>query len=259
MSDVEPEAETPTTSWPSDMPAPYGYLVARAGAPEPYGLIADIVMDGAGVYLAATTEHLAARVRLARAVIPYLPIVPTGVVMRHGLIDGSLWEALLARAHAAMPNEMLLAVVAREPREGEIFIAATAPYTLVEPRLDESGTGAWQAQQAPGCNVRATPVTDAVVEVHSHNAMSAYFSPTDDHDETGRRIFGVIGRLDTDAPELAFRVATGCSPHVFEPVPFEQVFVTHLAILQEDGPRIVEFVRTDTRNADAPATSRCYM
>jgi hypothetical protein len=127
----------------------------------------------------------------------------------------------------------LLAIVAREPREGELFVAADGPYTLVEPQLDEDGTGNWQPQQASGCSVRATPVPDAVVEVHSHHAMRAYFSGTDDRDETARRVYGVLGRLDTTTPEISFRVATGCKPHAVEPVPFAQVFAGELGAFRD--------------------------
>ena len=60
-----------------------------------------------------------------------------------------------------------------------MFVAAAGPYALVEPQLDEAGTGDWQPQHASGCAVRATPIPDALVEVHSHHAMRAYFSATD--------------------------------------------------------------------------------
>ena len=206
------------------MPSPYGYLVAHEGPPEPSGLVADIVLDGGGLYLAASTEHLAVRVRLARADIPKLPLSQTGVTLHRGPVHADLWEAVVASAQAAMPNEVLLAVIAREPRDGETFLASAGPYVLVEPQLDEAGTGAWQTQQTSGCSVRATPIPDAIVEIHSHHAMAAYFSATDDRDETGRRVYGVLGRINTAAPELAFRVATGCRPLLFEPVPFEHVF-----------------------------------
>ena len=123
-----------------------------------------------------------------------------------------------------MPSEILLAIVAREPAQGEVLAGAAGPYWLVEPQLDESGRGDWRPQQASGCAVRATPVHDAMVEVHSHHAMRAYFSATDDRDETGRRIYGVLGRLDGLHPEIALRVASGCNPLVVGPVPFSQVF-----------------------------------
>lgn len=86
------------------MPSPYGYFVAHEGPPVPCGLVADIVLDGGGLYLAASTEHLAVRVRMARADIPNLPVIPTGVTLSRGPIHSNLWEALVARARAAVPN-----------------------------------------------------------------------------------------------------------------------------------------------------------
>ncbi len=55
--------------------APYAYLVAHAGPPEPSGLIADVVLDGAGIYLAAGTPDVAIRVRLGHASVPGLPVI----------------------------------------------------------------------------------------------------------------------------------------------------------------------------------------
>ncbi len=220
-------------SWPEGAPAPYAYLVAHAGPPEPCGLIADVVLDGGGLYLAAGTRNLAIRVRLASVSVPGLPVVPMGATLRQGPIDASLWDALVQRARAAMPHEVLLAVIAREPVDGELLVVAAGPYTLVEPQLDETGTGDWQPQRASGCAVRATPIPDAVVEVHSHHAMRAYFSATDNRDETARRVYGVLGRLDTPTPEVALRVATGCKPHAVEPVPFAQVFAADLGAFRD--------------------------
>ncbi|MBV9357888.1 MAG: Mov34/MPN/PAD-1 family protein [Chloroflexi bacterium] len=226
-------------SWTAGAPPRYGYLVAHAGPPSAHGLIADVVLDGAGLYLAATTATLAIRVRLARLAIPDLPVVPTGISLTHGPIDGSLWQALVARARAALPHEVLLAVVARPPAAGELLVAAAGLYTLVEPQLDEAGTGDWQPQRASAASVRATPIPDALLEVHSHHTLGAYFSTTDDRDETARRVYGVLGRLDRPNPEVAFRVATGCAPHAVEPVPFDQVFAGNPAPFRDlslEGP-----------------------
>jgi hypothetical protein len=151
-----------------------------------------------------------------------------GVSLTQGRILESLWRLIVEAARAAMPSEILLAIVAREPTQGEVVVGAAGPYWLVEPQLDESGSGDWRPQQASGCAVRATPVHDAIVEVHSHHAMRAYFSATDDRDETGRRIYGVLGRLAGPHPEIALRVASGCNPLVVGPVPFSEVFAAEL-------------------------------
>jgi PRTRC genetic system protein A len=215
-------------AWPETAPSPYGYLVAHNGAPDPVGLVADLVLDGAGVYLAAATPNLSIRIRVASASVPGLPVVRMGVSLTHGRITEMLWSLIVDTARTAMPNEVLLAIVAREPADGEVLVGSAGPYRLVEPQLDESGSGDWRPQQASACRVRATPVHDAIVEVHSHHAMRAYFSATDDRDETGRRIYGVLGRLDGPHPEIALRVASGCNPLAVGPVPFSQVFAADL-------------------------------
>lgn len=44
-----------------------------------------------------------------------------------------------------------------------------------------------------------------VMDIHSHNTMSAFFSATDDSSEQETRIYGVIGRVDKDKVEYKFR------------------------------------------------------
>jgi PRTRC genetic system protein A len=49
----------------------------------------------------------------------------------------------------------------------------------------------------------------AIVEIHSHHRMPARFSPDDDRDETGFRIYGVIGNLNPRSahwPKINFRL-----------------------------------------------------
>lgn len=45
-----------------------------------------------------------------------------------------------------------------------------------------------------------------VVDVHSHNAMSAFYSGTDERDDRSSICYsGVVGKLDTDTPQIIFR------------------------------------------------------
>jgi len=44
-----------------------------------------------------------------------------------------------------------------------------------------------------------------VMDIHSHNIMSAHFSSIDDRDECYPGIFGVIGKLQHSVPHMAFR------------------------------------------------------
>lgn len=48
-----------------------------------------------------------------------------------------------------------------------------------------------------------------VMDIHSHNTMGAFFSNIDDADEKETRIFGVIGKLKNDDPEMKFRISVG--------------------------------------------------
>jgi PRTRC genetic system protein A len=44
-----------------------------------------------------------------------------------------------------------------------------------------------------------------ILDLHSHGSMPAFWSTTDDRDEQGFRVYGVMGRLDT-VPEIRLRL-----------------------------------------------------
>src|SRR5690606_28766190 len=44
-----------------------------------------------------------------------------------------------------------------------------------------------------------------ILDLHSHGSMPALWSTTDDRDEQGFRVYGVMGRLDT-VPEIRLRL-----------------------------------------------------
>jgi PRTRC genetic system protein A len=50
------------------------------------------------------------------------------------------------------------------------------------------------------------PYHEALVELHSHGSMNAFFSATDNAEENGFRIYAVIGKLDTNHPEILVRI-----------------------------------------------------
>ncbi len=47
---------------------------------------------------------------------------------------------------------------------------------------------------------------EAGVELHSHGSMNAFFSTTDNAEEDGFRVYAVIGKLDTNHPEILVRI-----------------------------------------------------
>lgn len=62
--------------------------------------------------------------------------------------------------------------------------------------------------------------TSALIDLHSHARFSPFFSPTDNEDETGFRIYTVIGNVDK-TPTMSVRV--GVYSHYFN-IPASTVF-----------------------------------
>ncbi|MCP4417751.1 MAG: hypothetical protein GY805_14095, partial [Chloroflexi bacterium] len=48
--------------------------------------------------------------------------------------------------------------------------------------------------------------TDVICDLHSHGRMPPFWSDTDNRDELGSRLYAVIGRIDSDQPEIQMRV-----------------------------------------------------
>lgn len=94
--------------------------------------------------------------------------------------------------------------------------------------LDDEKRWRLDQPEAKATSVSVKPVDDspgssydlALIEVHSHHEMTPAFSPIDDADEQGFRIYGVIGHIFTTP---TFRVRVGCYGHFFE-LPASEIF-----------------------------------
>jgi PRTRC genetic system protein A len=208
-------------------PAPVGYLVARDGSPPPRrGLLYDYVVAGDGLWLAAENDRLRARVPVAPATVRGLPPLGAAFELVGGPVPAPLWEGVAAVVTAAAGAGREVLVVLR---------VGPAGYRLELP-----------PQRVGPTSVRYAPPAEAVVEVHSHVGGPARFSATDDADEQGLRVYGVVGRLGTDRPEVALRV--GAYGH-FLPLPWEAVFAGPRAPFRDVGfdppPEAVEHAWED--------------
>lgn len=179
--------------------SPVEYLVARNGVPPSCGLAYDYVLGGDGLYVAAEGAVLRARVPVAPATVRGLPPLYPSFSLPKGRIARSIWEAVVAMMRAQPERELMLAVVYQG-----------MAYRLVRP-----------PQVGTSLSVVYQPPADAVLEIHSHRHFPACFSRTDDADEQGFRVYGVVGRLDRAQPEVALRV--GVYGHVL-PLAWEMVF-----------------------------------
>lgn len=166
--------------------SPVGYSIGNESKP---GKMYEYLMAGNGLFVRASRPGLTAKIPLAFTEKPVrgLPDATLNVDLVHKVTPGLLLRILfLSRQN--LPNETLF------------YLNFATVW-----RLD------WPAQtNTPGHCEPIDPFNPAgqtaLIEVHSHGSMNAYFSNTDDRDETGFRIYAVVGKLDTHFPEIIVRV-----------------------------------------------------
>jgi PRTRC genetic system protein A len=179
------------------------YLIARHGPPPRSGSAYDYVVAGDGLHLVAENALLSVRVPVCRGTVRGLPPIYAACALKAGRLPRAIWLEIVdtARTWALAGHEVLLAAV-HDARFGA--------YRLVRP-----------PQIVGAARVFYRPTEATLLEIHSHHRMRAYFSRTDDADEQGLRLYGVVGRLDAERPEVALRA--GAYGH-FLPVPWADVF-----------------------------------
>lgn len=179
---------------------PIGYIINHPAGPQgQQGIGYDYVLAGNGLYVQAESPHLVARVRVSAAQVRGLGPVDEKVQLPRGLIPGFLFQLALDACIANHRQERFYAIRWRQGR-----------YELVEPQ--QGGTAA---------SLSYNVIQDAVLEMHSHGPIRAFFSHRDNEDELGFRIYGVVGRLHQPLPEVNFRV--GVYGH-WAPVSWPELF-----------------------------------
>ena len=177
-----------------------GYLVNHPGGlTGVQGGGYDYVLGAGGIYVQAQSAQLLVRVPVASGSVRGLAPVTEKFQLTHGLIPAYLF-ALGLRWFQETP-------------ETERFFAVGWDGNAYRPVVPE--------QEGTASSLTYRPPAGVVAEFHSHGRGRAFFSTTDDKDEQGFRIYGVVGRLDTPLPELSLRV--GVYGH-FSPLSWSQVF-----------------------------------
>ena len=178
---------------------PVGYLLnTKEGLEGEPGLFYNYILAQNGLFVRGNSELLEATVCIAPAEVRGLSPVIEEVRLKKGRIPRRLYDLALSMVAANRYREHYLAVT----WEGE--------YRLREPR--QSGSSA-------GVEYQVLPST--VLDIHSHGAVRAFFSGTDDRDEQGLRLYMVAGRLDTLVPEVELRVGVY---GYFATIEFNQIF-----------------------------------
>ncbi|HNT74362.1 MAG TPA: hypothetical protein PKH77_04990 [Anaerolineae bacterium] len=168
--------------------SPAAYTIYQGSAPTvPPGKSYAYLLAGNGVFKLAESAYLRALIPVAPGRVAGLPPLTPEVALRVD-IQPQLWEHILADARR---------VAWETPREAMYHVRVNGHGVSVESPAQVGTAGHLAYQGGAGA--------DVVMDVHSHCQMAAFFSGTDNADEQGFRIYGVIGRIFTQ-PEIRLRV-----------------------------------------------------
>lgn len=176
---------------------PVGYLVKhRDGLYGERGLYYDYVLSANGIFVEAEGPLIAARVPVAYADIRGLAPLEPVVVLRNGLIPQHHFDLALSAMLADKQSERYLAVVWNDGYHLSVPEQAARKEDLLDGVNDGHGSGGGVAYLNPD---------KVILDLHSHGTLSSFFSPEDNRDEQGLKLYGVVGKLDK-TPQLLLRV-----------------------------------------------------
>ena len=179
------------------------HLVANmdGSLPEIPNCLYAYIMAGNGVFIYARRPGLEVLIPASTCKIAGLPeLAPRVNIAKR--VSAFLLEDALRFCKQVFPNEALFWFNWRD--EWSIHIP------------DQQITNA----SAMPCDRHDKAGTSALIDLHSHARFSPFFSPTDDQDEVGFRIYAVIGDVDK-TPAMSVRV--GVYSHYFN-IPASTIF-----------------------------------
>lgn len=160
-----------------------GYLVNYPGGISgERGLYYDYIVASNGVFIEAEGPLIAARIPAAECEIRGLAPIEPKISLTYGSIPQRFFDLALNLFLADSSSEHYVAVI------------GDAGYHFYIPVQDKSAGG-----------VVYEVGTSVVLEMHSHGHMGAWFSPTDNVDETGLKLYGVVGKLNA-TPIVKLRI-----------------------------------------------------
>jgi len=166
------------------MNKPVGYLTKYPdGVAGDRGLYYNYILAANGLFIEAESPFITARVPVAYCEIRGLGKLEPRVSLTYGSIPHRFWDLALDTFLAEPHKERYVAVTAK------------AGYHFYVPVQDQKEA---EVVYQVGESV--------VLELHSHAHMGAFFSLKDNTDEQGFKLFAVVGKLNTVAPVVRFRV-----------------------------------------------------
>lgn len=187
------------------------YIIHKEPSLPPYSAIAyEYIMASNGI--AAPRRGLrssyAQRTVWMCVIIPVVQ-APPGTVRGLHLLTASI---TLKVRRAGMPVPLIPASVLQDIlADARLIRTETGQLNEVLYRFHHNGKTInlrRPSQNATAMSVKATGDggADVILEIHSHGNMKAFWSNTDNRDEKGFRVYGVIGRLDSSAPQIRLRI-----------------------------------------------------
>jgi len=155
------------------MSKPVGYLMNNStGLSGERGLYYNYIFASNGVFIEAESPLIAARIPVADCDIRGLAPIEPKISLTYGSIPQRFFDLALDLFLSDSETEQYVAVT------GE------AGYRFYIPVQDKSaGSVVYEVGSA------------VVLEMHSHGHGGAWFSGIDDKDETGLKLYGVVGKL----------------------------------------------------------------
>ena len=175
-------------------PRLHGHHILTTSTLPPYvGPMFEYWLHGGGLAVRAERTHLRACIPFSPAPVRGLPALATTVELALPRVPSGAVALMLDRARAAQtagrPSEILFHLSWGGERWRLDIPAQTASATRVQPTAGGPGSS----------------YATALIELHSHHTMPAFWSGTDDADEQGFRLYAVLGTVFTQ-PTLRLRV-----------------------------------------------------
>lgn len=150
------------------------------------GVFYEYVVAGNGLFIRAERSQFSVMVPIASVKLRGLYDVTSAVELKVERVPGVWLRSVLDSARRAMPCERMYQFHCN----GDLHM-----WRCSTPE-----------QSATPTSVKFKDDGESVIDLHSHNSMPAFFSDTDDGDEQGFRFYCVIGRIDTETPQIRCRV-----------------------------------------------------
>jgi PRTRC genetic system protein A len=179
--------------------------------PRAKGDLYNYALAGNGVFMRASRPELEATIPIAGCEVRGLADLEPSVTLAYPRVSKGYLQRILDLSLSAC----VVKGSAIESLYHLFWLKDKERWRLDKPLQSATAASVRPVEDGPGSSYDR-----ALIEVHSHHEMDAFFSGTDDADEQGFRIYGVIGNIFTE-PKL--RVRVGVYGNFWE-LPAETIF-----------------------------------